>query len=109
MLGDALLAAMDARTGVAGATDRLVALLAEARAAHNGAATVFALDALAAEAARDGDAATARELADAASAAMTTASHFISDLDRVDALTDTGQRKRPPAMHDPPAPSSPTE
>ncbi|MFM2078021.1 MAG: hypothetical protein RJA49_1911, partial [Actinomycetota bacterium] len=109
VLGDAMLAAMDARDGVAGASDRLVTLLDEARAAQNDAAAVFALDALARDAARDGDASTARRLAAEATAAMTRASHFIAEVDRVDALPEAGQRSRPPAMQDPPAPSSPTE
>jgi hypothetical protein len=109
VLGDTLLAAMDLRQDVDGAHQRLMAVLADARAAGNSAATVFALDALASDAARHGDTATAQRLADDANAAMRTATHFIAEVDRVDKLPDGSQRRRPPAMHDPPAPSSPTE
>jgi predicted ATPase/DNA-binding SARP family transcriptional activator len=84
-LGECLLAAVDAEDGVADAERRLTAILDAAR--HDGDAPVeiFAADALARIATQRGDTAAARELGQAADRRMLAASHFISDLDRVDA------------------------
>ncbi len=86
LLGECLLAALDASDGVAGAGDRLTALLDESRAtgAHPH-VEVFALDALAqlAEASGDGD--RRQELSDEADRRMEAAAHFISERDRTDA------------------------
>ncbi len=84
-LGECLLAAMDAGLGVAGADERLTAILDEARRRDDAPVEVFALDALAHLAARDGDAASARDLSRAADRRMEAASHFITELDRADA------------------------
>lgn len=84
-LGECLLAAIDAADGHAGAAERLDALLVAARAANEAHVEVFALDALALLAARDGRLDEARSLCDAADASMQHASHFITELDRVDA------------------------
>jgi len=84
-LGECLLAAMDAADHVPGARDRLLALLAEARAEGSPHVEVFALDALALTAAYDGDLPTSVELIDEADRRMSAASHFITELDRVDA------------------------
>jgi hypothetical protein len=84
-LGECLLAAMDAADGVAGAEDRLVAILADARQTDDAPVEVFALDALARSAARAGDVSTAHGLRAVADARMQVAAHFITDLDRTDA------------------------
>ena len=84
-LGECLLAAMDAADGVAGAEERLVAILDDARRDGDAHVEVFALDALARIAADAGDIATARDLCEAADRRMEAASHFITDLDRTDA------------------------
>jgi tetratricopeptide (TPR) repeat protein len=99
-LGQCLLTAMDATdasdatnaTDARGATDiqdgaaqRLRALLEQAQEADDAAVEVFALDALARLAVADGDIATAENLVRAADRQMQAASHFITDLDRVDA------------------------
>jgi tetratricopeptide (TPR) repeat protein len=83
-LGECLLAAADAEDGVSGAEQRLVAILHDARQRDDGPVEVFALDALARIAAEGGDIATARGLCEAADRRMEAASHFITDLDRVD-------------------------
>ncbi len=84
-LGDCLLAALDARDHVAGAQQRLVAILDAARSDDDAAVEVFALDALARMALEAGDVATARDLCEAADRRMETASHFITERDRTDA------------------------
>ena len=84
-LGECLLAAMDAADGVAGAEDRLVAVLEDARLRDDAPVEVFALDALARIAARAGDVSTARDLCDKADRRMAAVSHFIADTDRSDA------------------------
>jgi predicted ATPase len=84
-LGECLLAALDAENEVAGAQQRLVAILDVARRDDDAPVEVFALDARARNAAMAGDAITARELCEAADRRMRSASHFITDLDRVDA------------------------
>jgi predicted ATPase/DNA-binding SARP family transcriptional activator len=84
-LGDCLLAAMDAADGIAGADERLVVILEDARRRDDAPVEVFALDALARSAADAGDMDRACELCDGADHRMGAASHFITDLDRVDA------------------------
>ena len=84
-LGECLLAAMDAADGEHGAEQRLEATLDRARDADDAPVEVFALDALARIAAASGDMSAARELCEAADRRMESASHFITDLDRVDA------------------------
>ena len=84
-LGECLLAALDAEDQVAGAEQRLVAILDEAAREQDAPVEVFALDALARIAADGGDIATARDLCEAADRRMASASHFITDLDRSDA------------------------
>jgi hypothetical protein len=84
-LGDCLLAALDARDGVAGAAERLEAILAAARRAGDDHVAVFALDALARAAAGAGDPGAARELAEEADRRMAAAAHFIAERDRADA------------------------
>jgi predicted ATPase/DNA-binding SARP family transcriptional activator len=84
-LGECLLAAMDAEDGVSGSEQRLAAIRDDARLGDDAPVEVFALDALARIAAGGGDIATARDLCEAADRRMESASHFITDLDRVDA------------------------
>ena len=84
-LGECLLAAMDASDRVPGAERRLAAILDDARLNDDAHVEVFALDALARLAAGAGDIATARQLCEAADRRMQAASHFITDLDRIDA------------------------
>ncbi len=84
-LGECLFAALDAEDGDPGARARLDAILADARRDDDAPVEVFALDALARIAAEAGDAATARDLCEAADARMRFASHFITDLDRTGA------------------------
>jgi predicted ATPase/DNA-binding SARP family transcriptional activator len=84
-LGDCLLAALDASDQVAGAEQRLVAILAQARREDDAPVEVLALDALARIAVGRDDIATARDLCQEADRRMGAASHFITDLDRSDA------------------------
>ena len=84
-LGDCLLAALDAADRVPGADARLAAILDDARRRDDAPVEVFALDALGRVAAQAGDAATAQDLCEAADRRMDAASHFIAELDRVDA------------------------
>ena len=86
-LGECLLAAMDAADRVPGASQRLVAILDQARHDDTAHVEVFALDALSRLAAEAGDIATARDLCETADRRMEAASHFITDLDRTDAHT----------------------
>ena len=85
LLGECLLAALEAADGEPLAKDRLVALLTEAREQDAAHVEVFALDALARLAADSGREAEARELLDRADGRMEAASHFITDHDRTDA------------------------
>ena len=85
LLGECLFAALDAAEQIAGAEDRLVAILDDARRNDDAHVEVFALDALARIAAEAGDIVTAHDLCDVADRRMEAASHFITDLDRVDA------------------------
>jgi predicted ATPase/DNA-binding SARP family transcriptional activator len=89
VLGDCLLAALDARDGRADAGLQLQVILDRAVADDNAAAEVFALDALALLAAQSGDHAAARAMSARADARMPTATHFITQLDRVDAVDPT--------------------
>ena len=84
-LGECLLAALDAAERTPGAGDRLAAILDDARRNDDAHVEVFALDALARIAADAGDVVTAHELCEVADHRMECASHFITDLDRVDA------------------------
>jgi predicted ATPase/DNA-binding SARP family transcriptional activator len=84
-LGDVLLAALDSADDRDGAKQRLVEILATAQSDGLAHVEVFALDALARAAHRDGDAVAAAELLGQADQRMSEASHFISDRDRVDA------------------------
>ena len=86
MLGECLLAAMDARDGIAGAHERLVAILDAARREDNASAEVFALDALARIADEAGDTDAAAAMSEVADTRMQAASHFIAEPDRVDAV-----------------------
>ena len=92
-LGECLLAALDAQEGVAGAQERLEAILDDARLGDDAPVEVLALDALARLAADRGDVAAARGLDDAADRRMESASHVITELDR----TDAGGARRTPA------------
>jgi predicted ATPase/DNA-binding SARP family transcriptional activator len=85
MLGDCLLAAMDAADRVPSAEERLVRYVDDARQRGDAPVEVFALDALARLAAVAGDITRARQLCAAADRRMEAASHFITDLDRTDA------------------------
>ena len=84
-LGECLLAAIDAADRVPGAEQRLVAILDHARNLDDAHIEVFALDALARIAADAGDIATARNLCETADRRLESASHFITDHDRIDA------------------------
>jgi tetratricopeptide (TPR) repeat protein len=84
-LGECLLAAIDAEDHVAGAEERLAAVLDDARRQDDAHVEVFALDALARIAADGGDVTTAQNLCHQADRRMEAASHFITDLDRTDA------------------------
>jgi predicted ATPase/DNA-binding SARP family transcriptional activator len=84
-LGECLLAALDAGDRVAGAEQRLGAILGDARLSGDPPVEVFALDALARIAAERGDAATARDLCVEADRQMAPAAHLITALDRADA------------------------
>jgi len=70
---------------VPGAEQRLRAILDSARSDGDAPVEVFALDALARLAGDAGDAATARDLCEAADRRMEAAAHFISERDRTDA------------------------
>lgn len=85
VLGECLLAAMDAGNADEDAVHRLAAVLAQAVAEDNAPAEVFALDALARIAAEAGDMAGTSDLSARADARMQLASHFIAEQDRVDA------------------------
>ena len=85
-LGECLLAAMDAADHVPGAEERLVEILDEARLGDAAHVEVFALDALARIAIDAGDVTTADRLWADADQRMEAASHFITELDRTDAL-----------------------
>jgi predicted ATPase len=86
-LGDCLIAAMDCADNIAGAHERLVAILDDARTNDAAHVEVFVLDALARGAAQEGDYVTARALCESADRRMQSASHFITDRDRIDAHT----------------------
>ncbi len=85
LLGECLLAAMDAVDEVPGAHERLVRILDAARLNGEAHVEVFALDALARIAAEAGDMETAHDLCESADRRMEAASHFITELDRTDA------------------------
>ena len=78
--GECLLAAMDARAG-----ERLEAILEAAQRDGDAHVEVFALDALARIASEAGDTPRAQELREMADRRMDSASHFITQRDRVDA------------------------
>ncbi len=84
-LGECLLAALDAADGVAGADERLATILAAARDHDEAHVEVFALDALARRAARQGDLDAAHALSVEADRRMEVAAHFITEHDRTDA------------------------
>ncbi len=84
-LGECLLAAMDAAEHVSGAADRLEAILGEARGADDAPVEVFALDALSRLATGLGEKDAARDLLEEADLRMEDASHFITEVDRIDA------------------------
>ena len=84
-LGECLLATLDIGVPDSGAEGRLRELLEAARLADDAPVEVFALDGLARVAAEAGDLTCAATLCDEADRRMDTASHFITDLDRVDA------------------------
>lgn len=90
ILGDTLLAALDAAEGQPGAPERLADLVEAARAADNAAAEVFALDALVRAAQSAGDHGHAADLNARAEARVPAALHFITQRDRVDALAAHG-------------------
>ena len=85
LLGECLLAALDAAERTPGAGDRLAVILDDARRNDDAHVEVFALDALARIAAEAGDVVTAHDLCEVADHRMECASHFITELDRVDA------------------------
>ncbi len=85
LLGECLLAAMDAADGVTDGPRRVAAILGQARSRSDGPVEVFALDAAARIAASKGDAGTTRALLAEADDHMAHADHFISEADRVDA------------------------
>ena len=85
LLGECLLAAMDAADAIPGAHERLVRILDAARLNDEAHVEVFALDALARAAAEAGDNETARDLSESADRRMEVAAHFITELDRTDA------------------------
>jgi predicted ATPase/DNA-binding SARP family transcriptional activator len=86
LLGECLLAAIDTADHLPGAKDRLAAVLHEAQGKGEAHVEVFALDALARIAAEAGDPAAAAALCEQADRRMAGASHFITELDRTDAL-----------------------
>ena len=85
LLGECLLAAMDAVDEIPGGHERLVRILDAARLNGEAHVEVFALDALARIAAEAGDMETAHDLCESADRRMEAASHFITELDRTDA------------------------
>jgi len=84
-LGECLLAAMRVDDPSAGAERSLATLLADAQRDDLAHVEVLALDALARIAADSGDLPRARALCETADRRMAHASHFITDVDRVDA------------------------
>jgi len=86
LLGECLLAALDAADGREDAAERLRALLEEARAEDAAHVEVFALDALARLSAGSGQDDEAAGLLAQADLRMQVASHFVTDHDRTDAL-----------------------
>jgi tetratricopeptide (TPR) repeat protein len=84
-LGECLLAAIEIDDPAAEAERRLTAILDDARRKDDSHVEVFALDALARISAEAGDLTTARNLCRTADQRMQAASHFITDLDRIDA------------------------
>jgi predicted ATPase/DNA-binding SARP family transcriptional activator/tetratricopeptide (TPR) repeat protein len=85
LLGECLLAALDAADQIPGATERLAAVLEAALEKDDAPVEVFALDALARVKVVAGDVATARDLCASADRRMPAASHFVTELDRTDA------------------------
>jgi tetratricopeptide (TPR) repeat protein len=94
ILGRCLLAALDLREGVPDALARLNAALADAREANDAPSEVFALDALARAAVTSGDSNHAQQLVDEADRRMAASTHFIAELDRVDAPRFRHDRSR---------------
>jgi predicted ATPase/DNA-binding SARP family transcriptional activator len=84
-LGECLLAALNAADGLPGAVERLSAIVAVARQRDDAPVEVFALDALGRARSQAGDRAGAVALCEEADRRMDAASHFIAELDRVDA------------------------
>ena len=97
-LGDCLLAALDAADRRAGADERLAAILDDARRRDDAPVEVFALDALGRSAARAGDDALARARCAEGDARMDAASHFVAELDRVDARAVRPMTRAGPAL-----------
>jgi hypothetical protein len=95
-LAECLQAAMAAKEQVAGAEERRGVIRDEGRRSNDAHVEVFALDALARIAADAGELATAKELAAQADLRMEAVSHFITDLDRVDAMSVTASRRSLP-------------
>jgi predicted ATPase/DNA-binding winged helix-turn-helix (wHTH) protein len=83
-LGECLLAALDAEDEVPDAAQRLAEILTNAQLRADAPVEVLALDALARIAAESDDQPRARSLRDRADERMLAASHFITELDRVD-------------------------
>jgi hypothetical protein len=83
-LGECLLAALDAEDEVPDAAQRLAEILMNAQLRGDAPVEVLALDALARIAAESDDQSRARSLRDSADERMPAASHFITELDRVD-------------------------
>ncbi len=95
LLGECLLAALDAADGIPRARERLEAILEDSRQRDDAPVEVFALDALARAALLAGEVSTARDLCAAADRRMAAASHFITDLDRADAQHVRAMISRP--------------
>jgi predicted ATPase/DNA-binding SARP family transcriptional activator len=95
LLGECLLAALDVADLIPGAGDRLSVILDDARRNGETHVEVFALDALARIAAEAGDTARAHDLCDIADRRMVSTSHFITELDRVDAHWVRQRDRRP--------------
>ena len=85
LLGECLLAAMDAADAIPGAANVSSAILDAARLGDEAHVEVLALDALARAAAAAGDMETAQHLSESADLRMEAASHVITELDRADA------------------------
>ncbi|CUR57922.1 putative Transcriptional activator domain [metagenome] len=85
LVGDCLLAAMDAAADVPNAKQRLIGILDQATDADDVAAEVFALDALARIELMGGHLARAQDLCQRADQRMRLVSHLMTDQDRVDA------------------------